>query len=268
MVKSITKILIFISFLLQVTPSFAVEVPVSVIKKEAELVDPVLRDPNKRMQVNTLVDTPYKLAAHYFPPMLLRALIESHFYRSKKKAHYERIIYLPSSEAGTKVLNKDVLELEKLVLDLDARGLGLLGRKITAKGKLNNLNLNFSSEMRFKISKKGTQEIKSSLGGLDFINIEVVTDGKAETNDITGMLLGRELDYQTKYRDTEGRLGKFDFKLHVQGVHDKPLYEVNTEGYIGDYKIKGFGKAIEKDLYEFEENYGPLLIKSTLRVFK
>ena len=267
MVKNFTKTLILISSFALLSPSIAAETAVPLLEKEAELVDPILRDPNKRMQVNTLVDTPYKLAAHYLPPMLLRALIESHFYRSKRKAHYERTIYLPSSEAGTKTLTSDALELEKLSLDLEAKGLGLLGRKITAKGKLNNLNLSFFSEMKFKISKHGTQDIKSTLGGLDFINIKVVTDGKAETNDVTGTLLDREVDYHTKYRDTEGKLAKFDYKLHVQGIHDKPLYEVSSNGHIGDYKIKGFGRAIEKDVYEFEENYGPLLIKSTLRVY-
>lgn len=258
-----------------------------------------LVDPNKKIQVNSLVDTPYKLAAHYAPVLLIRCLTNSEFpMSSKRKAHYERSIYLRGKDAGSEESSGDLL-LERMYLDISAKKSGLFGRDVFVTGKLNNLDIDYRNIMRFSVTKKGNMQIKSTIAGEPLIDLDIVSNGNKKTNDAAGTLFGRKIKYHTYWRTTEGKLGAFDYKIYVEGIRDKeriaalqakrlakykaenikPVkakdgFFVSSEGKIANYDINGLGELVacspaEKntDCYIMDENYGPLLIKSTLKVF-
>ncbi len=227
-------------------------------KQNAEIVDKDLL-----IKRNSLIDTPYKLAAHYVPIILLRALTNSDYPKNIRKAHFERLTYTSCEEKTGKCSGL----IEKMTIDIELEKTGLLSRRAIAKGKINDLDFEYSNDMKFRFTKRGTQIIRSTIEGMPYINLDIDTDGNEKTNDVEGSLLGKKVKYHTKYRTTAGSIGGYPYKIYVSGIRDKQTFQISLDGSIGQYKITGHGEEVKKDYYEITEKYGPLTMKSTVKVF-
>lgn len=208
-------------------------------------------------KLEKLTDSAYELAANYVPVLMLRCIAESQVVRKAKTAHVERFFY--------QNLKKPKL-VETLIFDIKIEKTGLFDRKAIVIGKLDDLDLYYENDMDFGISRKGSSEVSASLNKSPFIKLHIESDGSKLSNRVKGEILSKKIDYFTKHRDTKGLLGGYPYEMYAEGVHTGALYTGFSKGKIGEYEISGSAKETSKDQYEIEEYYGPLLIKTKLRI--
>ena len=200
------------------------------------------------------------MAANYTPVLVLRAIANSRIYQEKGKARIVRNYYL-SNTTG-----KLTQAYQKMVYDIDVKGKGIFGRKIIATGTINDLNFDYTSKVSFTLSKKAHMDINARLEGCDFLQLEVFSNGEKKTNKVLGKFLGKQVDYFTKWRDTEGVLGTHLYSMYVEGKKQDGRFYGISKGTIGEFLIKGVAKETSKHHYEIEESYGPVIVKTSVLV--
>ena len=208
-----------------------------------------------------LFDTEYKLAANYLPILALRGLAHAELYKDKKSAHLERYFYI-------KDLQGDFSKpYETIILDIDVKGHGIIGREITAIGKLNEFDLKYVNDMGFSLPRNAHMKVSARLDGIKILELNIRSDGTLMTNTVNGLFLNQNVDYQTKLRETSGILSGHKYTLHTEGIDlETTNFTVRTLGKIGSSNIYGKGGIVRANYYEFEENYGPVLVKTKLTI--
>lgn len=234
---------------------------------DVELKPAELTQQNHKMQINALVDTPYKLISHYVPALVPRVLTENKFLRRARKADVKRLVYLKAKAAGLEDGVHTQIPIEQFEATFEASKSGMLSRNVYGTGILNGFEFTYDSKLKYRITKTGTIETKSTLGGKPYIEVHVDSNGNNKTNKVKGTVLGRNLEYKTVWRSSEGMIGTFPYKIHVEGLRGKDHFAVKSYGSIGDYEISGFAKEVSKDNFEIEEEYGPLIIKTTVKIY-
>ncbi len=208
-----------------------------------------------------LFDTEYKLAANYIPILPLRALVHADVYKEKKTAHLERYFYIKDLQG------KFSKPYETLILDIEVRAKGLLGREVIAKGKLNEFDVEYLNTMSFSLPRNAQMKVSAKLDKIKILDLIIKSDGKLMKNEVSGSFLGKDVLYNTIWRETEGMLADIKYTLHTEGVDKEPhRFTAITRGKIGSTDINGQGKLVKANYYEFTENYGPVQIKSYLTI--
>lgn len=231
-----------------------------------------------------LFDTPYKMAANYVPVLPLRALSDSDIYRKKGKAHMERRFYVRNLQG------KLAEPYESMTVDIDVQGKGFFGRRIIATGKINDYNLHYENDISFRLPKKAVMNVHASLDGCEFLKLDIESDGDKLTNDVKGKFLGREVNYLTEWRNTKGLLSGMEYSLHAEGLtgastipcdgdnkdseyckdqdkaSEEALYRGTANGNIMDFSITGTATELRENYFEIEENYGPILVKTSVEI--
>ncbi len=208
-------------------------------------------------KIEALVDTPYEIASRYMP-VLEKAIGHCKVPFKAKKLKIERYVYESN--------NTD--PLEKLFLDVNIERKGLLGQLITAEGKLNDWDLSYTNNFKFSILGKGTMEVESLLDGKPFSTVNVFANKRTATADVFGELLGKDFNYITKDNFAEGILDGHNYKIDLETIKDKKgnVVAIRSKGKIGDYIIEGHGYRQDDNSFVIEENYGPLTIKTFVKV--
>ena len=210
-----------------------------------------------------LFDTEYKLAANYLPILALRGLAHAEVYKDKKSAHIERYFYIKDLQGN---FGKPY---ETLILDITVHGHGIIGREIRATGKLNEFTLEYVNKMGFSLPRNAHMKVSARLDDIKILELDVESDGSLMTNTVDGLFLNQSVDYETKLRDTSGLLSGHRYTLHTAGIDSKVTsFAVQTQGKIGSSSIYGKGGMLRDNYYEFEESYGPVLVKTKLTINK
>lgn len=208
-----------------------------------------------------LFDTEYKIAANYVPVLPLRALAHADVYKEKKSFHIERFYYV-SNLVGD--LGK---AYQTVILDGEIGGFGIFNRKIKAKGKLNEFDLEYENHMSFALPRTAHMKITAKLDDIQFLEMKVRSDGNEMTNDAEGVFFGKEVKYHTHWRDTEGILSGVNYKIHAEGVQkEEGEFSVILQGKAGEHSITGSGKLITDNKYETIEKYGPITVKTFITI--
>ncbi len=228
-----------------------------------------------------LFDTPYKAAANYLPVLALRALGSTEIYRKKGHARIVRNYYVRSLQG------KLGEPYETMTLNIEVKAKGLFGRVAIGTGTINDLDLYYENHASFGLPRRVYMDSFASLDGCEFLKLKVVTDGDKLINDVTGTYLSKTTNYKTEWRNTNGMLAGYNYQITAEGnsanamlcdksnqdsayckEHSKgkegSLYEAKSSGLIAGYKITGWIKETRPNHFESEENYGPILVKTTL----
>ena len=208
-----------------------------------------------------LFDTDYKVAANYVPMLPLRALANGEIYKKKKSFHIERFFYVKNLKGD---LGK---AYQSIILDGEVTGFGIFSRKIVAEGKLNEFDLYYENNMSFALPRKANMKVKAKLDDIEFLKLKIHSDGVAMTNDVEGVFFGREVDYHTDWRTTNGNLAGITYNIFAAGeIRENDGFDVTMEGSIGSYSMKGFGKKVSDKQYQSSEDYGPIIVKSFITI--
>jgi hypothetical protein len=208
-----------------------------------------------------LFDTEYKLAANYLPILALRGLANAELYKDKKSAHLERYFYIKDLQGN---FSKPY---ETIVLDIQVKGHGIIGREVIATGKLNEFTLEYKNKMGFSLPRNARMDVSARLDGISILDLDIKSDGTLMTNTVLGSFLNQDVNYQTKHRDTSGLLSGHKYTLHTEGIdQESDHFTVRTLGKIGSSTIYGKGGIVSPNYYQFEENYGPVLVKTKLTI--
>lgn len=208
-----------------------------------------------------LFDTEYKIAANYVPVLPLRALAHAEVYREKKSFHLERYYYVKNLEGD---LGKSY---QSIILDAEISGFGIFSRKIKAKGKLNEFDLEYENNMSFSLPKKATMKVEAILDNVKFLDLKIKSDGDDMTNKVTGSFFGKEVDYHTEWRDTDGKLSGLEYTIHAEGVQkEENSFKAISNGKISNYNISGSAKMISENEYQSSEDYGPITVKTFITI--
>lgn len=219
-----------------------------------------------------LFNTPYKVAANYSPVLGLRALAESKTYKEKRKANISRT-YFHKSNLKT--------PYAKANIKLSVEDPSILSRTVKAHGEISYLgsekttvkvfNLDYLNEMKFSIFKKADMKIQAFLNRKLALDLKVHSEAGDMTNKVSGTFLGRKTDYKTKWRDTKGTLAGYSYEVYAMGEEytDEKFtgFRFESKGDIQGSAISGSGKELHKGYYEFEESYGPIVVKTTVEVY-
>lgn len=215
------------------------------------------------LQNYPLFDTPYKVAANYLPILPIRAFAHAGIYKDKKSCKLERLYYVKNLEA------EFAEPYQKTTLDIEVKGHGFFGRKIVATGKLNEFDLEYENKIGASLPRNASMKVQAKLAGVEFLKLRIKSDGNKNTNEVEGSFFTKEVKYLTEWRDTNGSLANLDYKLHTEGLHKEvDNFHVITRGSIDDYEIFGHGTMIKPNYYEFDEHYGPIIVKSKLWIIE
>lgn len=239
-------------------------------KKEKPCFDIKVSDCSENIIHYPLFDTDYKIAANYAPILGLRALSHGNIYRKKKKFHLERFFYVKDL---TGKLGKPY---ESLIVDGEVKGTGLLSRRITAHGKLNEFDFEYINDASVSFTRKAKLTIVARVDKFLILDLEVNSKASDLSNVVKGSFFGKKVDYTTKWRDTDGILAGIPYKVHTQGtvyedeeeVHASEAFGVETKGSIGEYEISGSGKMTTEGYYQTSESYGPIVVKTFITIIE
>lgn len=210
-----------------------------------------------------LFDNPHLIAANYVPILPLRAFAHADIYKAKKNLRMVREFYVRDL-AGN--FSKPY---EKIDLLVTVKAKGLFGREILASGTLNEFQLEYKNIATFSLPKNAHMKVEASLDGLPILDLDVVSDGNKMTNKVQGSFLGKTVDYLTEWRETKGTLAGHSYNLHTEGVTKEPeRFKAVTKGKINSTEISGTCEMLEKNHYKSIENYGPILVKTDIRVLE
>ena len=215
------------------------------------------------LQNYPLFDTPYKVASNYLPILAIRAFAHAGIYKDKKSCRLERLYYVKNLEAEFGE------PYQKTTLDIEVQGHGFFGRKIVATGTLNEFDLEYENKIGASLPRNASMKVHAKLAGVEFLNLHIKSDGKKNTNEVEGTYFAKEVKYQTEWRDTNGTLANLDYKAHTEGLHNEvDHFNAITRGSIDKYEIFGHGTMVKPNYYEFEEHYGPIVVKSKLWIIQ
>ncbi len=210
---------------------------------------------------NELFNTDYKVSANYVPILPLRGMVQADVYKDKKSLIMDRRYYIKDATGNYGE------PYQKTLLNISVKGSGIIGREVSADGTLNNHTLKYRNVMKFGLPKKANMKVNASLDGLPFLELTVQSDGDKMTNLVKGSFLGKNVDYQTHWRETKGTLAGIPYLLHTEGlVKEKETFRAITKGTIGTSAIKGEIKMLDKDHFESTEYYGPVMVKTRLTI--
>lgn len=213
----------------------------------------------QNIQNYPLFDTKYKIAANYIPILAPRAFAHAEIYKEKKKCKLERLYYIKNLEGQFSE------PYQTTILNIEVKNHGLFGRKIVATGKLNDFNLEYENIVGASLPRNAAMKVKASIEGIEILDLKIKSDGNAQTNEVQGSFFAKEVNYLTKWRDSNGCLANIDYKVHTEGLDiETDNFKVVTRGSIGNHEIFGHGNMPKPNYYEFEEHYGPILVKSKL----
>lgn len=208
-----------------------------------------------------LFDTPYKLLANYLPILPLRALAHGDIYKEKKAFKLERYYYVKNISGA----------FQNPYATLTGSGKvdnhGFLGRIINFEGRLNEFPIKYENKMSFSLPKKAKMKVWAEIDGIQFIKLEVHSDGDKMTNDVDGTFFGKKVHYHTEHRDTDGILANIHYKVHTEGkIKEDDNFLAVTDGTIGDYKVTGSANLTAPGKYLSIEHYGPIMVKTFITV--
>lgn len=216
---------------------------------------------HQTLLVYPFFDTQYKMAANYVPILPLRALAHADVYKNKKNFELERYYYVKDLQGKF----KDPYAVLKL--NGQVKGRGFLGRDVEVHGTLNDFNLEYMNIMTFSLPKKAHMLVTAKLDGIEFLNLEIFSDGDKMTNDVSGKFFGKKVKYNTCLRNTEGLLAEVPYSIFTHGIVSTPQeFKTVLEGRIGKHLIDGQIYMVSKNNYLSIENYGPIQVKSYVRV--
>lgn len=208
-----------------------------------------------------LFDTPYKLAANYIPILPLRALAHGEIYREKKTFKLERYYYVKNISGAFGE------PYAKLIGSGKVSGSGIIGRKVSFDGHLNEFKVKYLIKMSFSLPKKAKMKVSASIDDIDFLELIIRSDGDAMTNDVEGTFFGKTVKYHTHHRDTDGTLAGQHYKLHTEGkVKEEGNFHAITKGGYAGHSISGSVVLTAYNKYYSTEYYGPIMVKSYITV--
>lgn len=201
------------------------------------------------LQINSL-----KALALYFPsPSIMRCLNHSNIPRDKRKIDITKEIEIPKEEIIKQTIKVRLNQDDKeFIFDTNTKqGNRLLLIKIDG-GPFFNVN-------------KGGQIKPSFLFGLeDLIGIQ----RKIRIKDKVGNEI---IDFETFLKRTRGKVGKQKYTLELFGQDrsedGKVKYFLDGKGKIGEHEIVVTAKEIEKEQYVINETYGPVKLKTIVKVY-
>lgn len=218
-------------------------------------------DCSKSLKNYPLFDTPYKIHANYLPILSLRALAHAEIYKEKKPFKIERYFYVKDTSGAFKE------PYAKLIGSGKVEGSGLIGRKISFEGKLNEFPLKYTNQMSFSLPKKAHMKVESTIDGISFLNLDIRSDGDAMTNDVKGTFFGSAVNYHTQHRDSKGTLAGYPYEIHTVGeTKEVNKFTATTKGKIGTYTTTGSVSMTAPNKYLSTENYGPIMVKTFITI--
>lgn len=225
----------------------------------ASILIPAPKPASLKEKLNSFVDTPYKMAAHYLPVIVQRAMMTCKVPYKAKKAYIEQLVYESATSAEP---------MERIVAEINIERKSMFSQMITAVGKLNDLDLRYKNLFKFSLARKGNMQIESVVGGEKFIDLSLDANKNTSITQISGKLMDNDVSSLTQANSTSGTLGKYPYNIAVEDIKDKrgKLIAIKSSGSIAGYKIEGKGFARSKGFYEIEEHYGPLLVKTTVKL--
>lgn len=208
-----------------------------------------------------LFDSEAKIAANYVPVLPLRAFAHAEIYQKKKTVRLKRFFYIKDLNGAL----GEAYEILDIVINI--KGDGLLEREILAIGKLNEFDVEYKNKIKASLPKRATMKAIAKIANVKFLDLDIKSDGQALTNDVKGILFAKKVDYKTKWRNSSGLLGGSIYEIYTEGSSkNSNHFEVKCNGKIGTTEIKGHGKLVRPNYYEFEETYGHILVKSQVTV--
>lgn len=196
------------------------------------------------------IDTPLKAAIFYFPsPVVMRCLNHSNIPRTLRKATIHKQVNF----------SKDQVIEENVTVGVNSKFV-FAGSLIVDK-EIIPLKVTGSSFFDLNSGK-----IKPSfLFGLeDLIGLQK----RVHTKDMIG---NQDLNYVTFLRETKGMVGNLNYKLDLFGedrtIKDNLQYFLSGSGNLGENKVTINGRELEKDYYQIKEQYGPVEILTTVKVY-
>lgn len=221
------------------------------------------KDCCQSLSLNPLFNTDYKISANYVPILPLRGMVQADVYKDKKSLIMDRRYYIKDATGNYGE------PYQKTLLNISVKGSGIIGREVIAEGTLNEHKLKYHNHMKFSLPKRANMKVNATLDGIQILELAVQSDGDKMTNLVKGSFLGKQVDYQTHWRETKGTLAGIPYLLHTEGlIKEKENFKAVTKGTIGSSAIKGEIKMLDKEHFESTEYYGPVMVKTKLTILE
>ena len=203
-------------------------------------------------QKSWAIDSPLKAIIFYFPsPSIMRCLNHSDIPRKFHKVSVYRKAIFPNKEEITESVLVGVNQKKKRFLFTG-----------NIKTKSEFIPMKINGEIAFGVQNQG---FNLGLFGLENV---LGLQGKVHVKDKIG---NQKIDYETFLKSTKGKIGDQKYNLELTGeeqaIDNRTAYSLNGNGMLGDYDISVSGKDIKKDNYEIIEQYGPVEVFTTVRVY-
>lgn len=206
---------------------------------------------------NNLFNSDYKIAANYVPVLPLRAFAHAEIYKHKKKLNLKREFFYNSAAKAYATMN----------LNIEVNGKGFLGREIIATGTLNEHKVEYFNEVKPYLPRNVDMKVIAKLDGIRVLELDVASDGTKMTNIVKGKFFNREVNYSTNWRNTKGVLAGLNYEIYAEGVEkEKTSFRAISKGHIQSQSISGSCQMIESNLYRCQEQYGPISIKTEIKI--
>ena len=206
---------------------------------------------------NNLFNSDAKIAANYIPVLPLRAFAHAEIYKDKKRLAFKREFFYNSAAKAYATMN----------LNIEVSGKGFLGREIIATGTLNEHKVEYFNEVKPYLPRNVDMKVIAKLDGIRVLELDVESDGTKMTNIVKGKFFNREVNYSTNWRNTKGVLAGLNYEIYAEGVEkEKTSFRAISKGHIQSQSISGSCQMIESNLYRCQEQYGPISIKTEIKV--
>lgn len=202
------------------------------------------------------VDTPIKAIFSYFPsPAILRCLYHSDIPKKQRKAEIVRKAKI------------DGVNIEERATITVIQNKFFISTSLVDKDLIIPLRLNNSHIFNNKQSNKKVNAIET-LNPLNALQELASLQKKTVIKDKIG---NQKIEYSTYLKTTKGKVGNLKYNLELTGKdigsNGEIRYLLYGEGNIGNDTISVSGKEKAKDYYEINEDYGPVKVFTTIRVF-
>lgn len=200
------------------------------------------------------IDPSLRAAALYFPsPSVLRCLNHSNIPKEFHKAIISRLAKIPGSPdfKQNATLGVKVGPTKKFIF----RGNIIRGNEIVP--------VKIDPNVVFGLNKKGGK-MPGFFGLEDILGLQRKIHIKDNFN-------GQSIDYEIFLRNTKGMIGNSNYTLDLFGqdknVAGETRYFLSGQGKIGKHVITVRARDVEKDTYEIQEQYGPIKVITSVRVY-
>lgn len=206
---------------------------------------------------NNLFNSDAKIAANYIPVLPLRAFAHAEIYKDKKRLAFKREFFYNSAAKAYATMN----------LNIEVNGKGFLGREIIATGTLNEHKVEYFNEVKPYLPRNVDMKVIAKLDGIRVLELDVESDGTKMTNIVKGKFFNREVNYSTNWRNTKGVLAGLNYEIYAEGVEkEKTSFRAISKGRVQSQSISGSCQMVESNLYRCQEQYGPISIKTEIKV--